>query len=65
MQVETRDTETIETMIKRYESLKLRMNSFSVSAPLRLKAAVREEMRAIGEDLNAIGLELDYFGRWV
>lgn len=55
----------IETMINRYEALKLRMNSFSVSAPLRLKSAAREEMRTIGEDLNAIGLELDYFGKWV
>lgn len=60
-----RETKDIETMIKRYEALQLRMNSFSVSAPLRLKAAAREEMRTIGEDLNAIGLSLDYFGRWV
>ena len=60
-----RETKDIETMIKRYEALQLRMNSFSVSAPLRLKSAAREEMITIGEDLNTIGLELDYFGRWV
>ena len=62
MQVEPKD---IETMIKRYEALQVRMNSFTINAPLRLKSAAREEMRTIGEDLNVIGLELDYFGRWV
>lgn len=55
----------IEAMIRRYETLKVKLNAMTAKAPLRMKSDVRDEMRAIGEDLNAIGLELDYFGRWV
>lgn len=55
----------IETMINRYEALKLRMNSFSVNAPLRLKSAAHEEINIIRAGLVSAGCELDYFGRWV
>lgn len=60
-----RETKDIETMINRYEALKLRMNSFSVSAPLRLKAAAHEEINIIRAGLVLEGYELDCFERWV
>lgn len=55
----------VEKMIKRYNRLSMKLSLFSQGTPIRYKIAVVDEMRAIAEDLNAIGLELDYFGRWI
>jgi len=55
----------IGMMIRRYETLKNRMNCFSISAPLRLKAITSDEMKSIAKDLNDLGYSLNYFGKWV